>query len=46
MFRYVIKGKTQNWYKLEDVSISMMQYFSDVMNKMFGNNWYIEYRSE
>lgn len=44
MFRYVIKGKTQNWYKLEDVTISMMQYFNDVFNKKFGNDWYIEYK--
>jgi len=44
MFRYVIKGKTQNWYKLEDVTISMMQYFKDMFNRKFGNDWYIEYK--
>ena len=44
MFRYVIKGKTQDWYKLEDVTISMVQYFKDVFNKMFGSDWYIEYK--
>lgn len=44
MFRYVIKGRTQDWYSLEDVTISMMQYFKDVFNKRFGNDWYIEYK--
>ena len=45
MLRYVIKGRTQQeWYRLEDVTISMMQYFKDVFNKKFGNDWYIEYK--
>ena len=45
MFRYVIKGRTQKeWYRLEDVTISMMQYFKDVFNKKFGNDWYIEFK--
>lgn len=46
MFRYVIKGRTCGWQRLEDVTIAMMQYFNDVFNKKFGNDWYIEYRSE
>ena len=46
MFRYVIKGNANEWLRLEDVTISMMQYFKDVFNKKFGNDWYIEYRSE
>lgn len=44
MFRYVIKGKKIDWLSLEDLTISMMQYFKDVFNKRFGNDWYIEYK--
>ena len=44
MFRYVIKGKMHEWLRLEDLTISMMQYFKDVFNKKFGNDWYIEFK--
>ena len=44
MFRYVFKGNACEWLRLEDMTISMMQYFKDVFNKYFGNDWYIEYK--
>ena len=46
MFRYVIQGRTCVWQRLEDVNIAKLQYVKDVFNKKFGNDWYIEYRSE
>ena len=46
MFRYVIKGKMHEWLTLEDVTIAKMQYVKEAMNEQFGNDWYIEYRSE
>lgn len=46
MFRYVIKGRTYGWQRLEDVTIAKMQYVKEAMNDQFGNDWYIEYRSE
>ena len=44
MFRYVIKGNAQEWLRLEDLTISMMQYLKDVFNKKFGNDRHIEFK--
>lgn len=44
MFRYVFKGNACEWLSLEDMTISMMQYFKDVFNKKFGSDWYIEFK--
>ena len=46
MFRYVIQGRTYGCQRLEEVTIAKMEYVKEAMNEQFGNDWYIEYRSE
>lgn len=43
-FRYVIDGVAYDWQYASDVTLGKMIRVGVELNKMYGNNWYVEFK--